>query len=102
MIKPKLWKGNDLEGHWEFTLKVDGVRGLRDKDGNIVSRSGKPLHNLDHTTHTDFEVYAYSWERSVSMVRTHDSTPVDDWHIYSLDPLDKRLNLSLHINPTAD
>ena len=59
MIKPKPWKGNDLKGEWVSTYKLDGVRMLRDEDGKPVSRSDKPLYNLDHISLdiTDAEIF---------------------------------------------
>lgn len=102
MIKAKLWQGNDLKGVWLFTLKVDGVRGLKKEDGTVVSRKGKPLHNLDHVPYTDFEVYTGSWETTVSDVRTHKGEPVALEHIYSLDPIDERLCIGNVDNPTKE
>ncbi len=93
MIKAKPWNGKDLKGEWEITLKIDGVRMLRDEDGKPVSRSGKPLYNLDHVPPeiTDAEIFCKDWETSVSMVRTHDAEPVPLECVYSLSPLDERL-----------
>lgn len=101
MIKPKLWNNKDLRGDWLFTLKVDGVRGLRMEDGSVVSRAGKPLYNLDAVIYKDFEVFTGSWEDSVSRVKTHIGEPLQDAFIYSLDPLDCRLELYTRTNPTA-
>lgn len=103
MIKPKLWDGKDLKGTWDFTLKLDGVRMLRDSEGNPVSRSGKPLYNLNSVPDdiVDAEVYNTDWETSVSLVRTKDSTPVPRWFVYSLNPLDPGLLRGVHEDPTA-
>lgn len=103
MIKPKLWNGKDLKGEWEVTLKLDGVRMLRDEDGNPVSRSGKPLHNLQNVPAeiTDAEIFCQDWETSVSLVRTHDAASVPLGCVYSLEPLDTRLCLTLLQNPRA-
>lgn len=101
MIKPKLWKGINLTGMWQITYKVDGVRMLRDEEGNPVSRAGKPLYNLqDVPSHiTDAEIYCKDWETSVSMVRTREGSPVLLECVYSLDPLDCRLNLGIERDP---
>lgn len=103
MIKAKNWKGNDLKDEWEVTLKIDGVRMLRDEDGNPVSRAGKPLHNLQNVPAeiTDAEIFLKDWETSVSAVRTHDSTPVTEDMVYALDPLDERLVLATWTDPEA-
>lgn len=105
MIKSKLWKGEDLKGQWEVTLKIDGVRMLRDDAGNPVSRSGKPLYNLDHLPKeiTDAEIYAGDWERSISLVRTSvNGRPVRMEHVYPLDPIDDRLAMGTYEDPTSE
>lgn len=104
MRKSKLWQGVDLKGNWDFTLKIDGVRMLRDSSGNPVSRSGKPLYNLTNVPKeiTDAEIYKDNWETSVSMVRssvTGKPVPLDC--VYPLDPPDDRLNLGTYADPTA-
>jgi len=104
-IKPKLWKGNNLKGTWEVSLKIDGVRMLRDGQGKPISRNGKPLYNLDHIPKdiSDAEIYCGNWEDTVSLVRTKEFREVkDDW-VYPLYPnLDERLFLDLVKDPTAD
>jgi len=94
--KAKPWKGNDLKGIWSITLKIDGARMLRDSEGNPVSRAGKPLYNLSlvDKSITDAEIYNQNWETSMSLVRTkNNGSPVDPSYVYSLDPLDSRLDL---------
>lgn len=104
MIKPKPWKGNDLKGEWVSTYKLDGVRMLRDEDGKPVSRSGKPLYNLDHISSdiTDAEIYSKNWETSVSLVRTKNGSPIPVDCVYSLDPIDPRLNPLTWTDPSAN
>jgi len=104
-IKPKLWKEKPLTGNWDFTLKIDGVRMLRDIGGHPVSRSGKPLYNLGHISKAivDAEVYAGDWESSISLVRTSvNGSPVPEDTVYSLHPLDPRLILGTYENPTVE
>jgi len=101
MIKPTLWDGEDLEGEWEVTLKLDGVRALI-KDGIALSRSNKPLYNLEHLPNGDYEIYCGTWEDSVSAVRTKDGSYVDHSNAYSLDPIDETLVYTTVENPTAD
>lgn len=103
-IKAKPWKGEDLKGTWEITLKIDGARMLRDSNGNPVSRAGKPLYNLDliDKSITDAEIYKQNWETSMSMVRTkNNGSPVDPSCVYSLDPLDPRLFCGALTNPNS-
>lgn len=100
MIKPKLWKGNDLQGTWTVSRKIDGIRALK-IGKKVVSRNGKPLYNLDHLSFVDVEVFCGTWEETVSAVRTMSSTAVPKKNIYSLDPLDKRLFISDVVDPSA-
>lgn len=103
-IKPKLWKGNDLKGCWLITYKIDGVRMLRDEDGKPVSRSGKPLYNLDHVSKgvTDAEIFYTDWESSVSLVRTKDAEPVKRDHVYPLNMHDPRLIVGVFDSPIKE
>lgn len=105
MIKPKFWTGGDLKGTWHITLKIDGVRMLRDDKGNPVSRSGKPLYNLDHISKdiTDAEIYGGDWESSISLVRTSvNGSPVPNDRVFSLDPIESRLDLGHYEDPTEE
>lgn len=102
MNKATNWSGQDLVGTWLLTLKVDGVRALRaSPEAPVLSRAGKPLHNLDHIPFLDAEVFFKSWEQSVSMVRTIDGDPVPAECVYSLDPLDDRLVMLQLTDPSA-
>jgi len=99
------WKGDDLKGTWEFTRKIDGARMLRDSEGNPVSRSGKPLYNLQDVPKeiVDAEIFDTDWETSMGLVRSSvngSRVPLDK--VYSLVPLDSRLYLHTIDNPTAD
>tara|TARA_Y100001973_G_scaffold106665_1_gene186300 strand:- start:25279 stop:25923 length:645 start_codon:yes stop_codon:yes gene_type:complete len=104
MKKPKLYTGQPLEGVWEVTLKLDGVRMLRGPDGSPVSRSGKPLNNLAHVSEaiTDAEVFFKDWDTTVSLVRTKSHREVKEEWVYSLDPLDPRLFLGSVEDPSED
>jgi hypothetical protein len=103
--KAKPWNGKDLKGIWELTLKIDGARMLRNDKGKPVSRADKPLYNLEGVpkTITDAEIYNGSWETSMGLVRRSvNGSPVPLTHVYSLDPLDPRLEIGLYENPTAE
>lgn len=106
MIKPIPWKGNDLSGVWTVTRKLDGVRMLRDSAGLPVSRSGKPLHNLETIPGSieDAEIFSSSWEESVSLVRTLDGRAVDLSCVYSLSTgsLDPRLFIKNVTDPSKE
>lgn len=104
-VKAKPWKGKDLKGPWLITRKLDGARMLRDAEGNPVSRAGKPLYNLDHIPATikDAEIYAGNWEDSMSLVRSSvNGSPVPLECVYSIDPPDPRLVITLLNNPTVE
>lgn len=115
MIQPKLWNGNDLTGAWHVTIKIDGVRALW-VDGAWQSRAGKPLLNIPHpvfATKTemwwpgdDCELYLGSLADSVRACRTKhlkpDTPRITHEHLYSLDPIDKRLDLGLVKDPPAE
>lgn len=103
---PVPWKDKDLKGAWQFTIKIDGVRMLRDIEGNPISRNGKPLYNLEHIPEEiyDAEIFYGDWETSISHVRSSvtDVGPVTPEFVFSLFPtVDKRLDLGIYTNPTA-
>lgn len=101
MIKCKAWQGQDLTGAWDVYRKLDGVRALR-VAGKVVSRKGKPLHNLAHLRFTDAEVWLGDWDKTVSAVRTSSrATTVRQADVYQLDPPDKRLFVDSVEHPTA-
>lgn len=126
MIKPTLWGGKALTGVWHVTIKIDGVRALWEEvqglpDGLThmwMSRAGKPLYNIpapsvsiQHGNEfwhpgTDCELYLGSLKDSVRACRTKhikpDTPVIGHEHLYSLDPLDKRLDLGLVQDPTAE
>lgn len=98
--KPKPWNGKDLQGDYQVTAKIDGVRALV-KDGNAVSRAGKPLYGLSSFPDGDYEIFDKDWATSVSLVRTRTAHDVALTYGYSLDPLDPRLDLGSVRDPTA-
>lgn len=105
-IKAKTWKGQDLKGDWLLTKKIDGVRVLKNEAGELVSRNGKPLYNMNHLKELihDHEVFFNSWNETVSMVRTHNGPCVSADCLYDLRPdhLDSRLVIGWVSNPSAE
>lgn len=102
-IKASPNKGKDLKGTWQLTLKIDGARMLRRPDGTPVSRADKPLYNLEHISKEikDAEIFDNNWETSMGLVRRSvNGSPVCPTKVYSLDPLDPRLDLGTHEAPT--
>lgn len=98
------WNGQDLKGEWEFTIKVDGVRMLRNELGEPVSRANKPLYNLGGIPSylTDCEIFLGSFKETISAVRSSTKeiyVPVKC--AYSLSPLDPRLYVGKFTDPTV-
>jgi ATP-dependent DNA ligase len=100
-INPKAWHRCDLEGTWEVTKKIDGIRALVSSAG-AFSKRGKPLLHLENVKDGDYEVFIGSWGATSSILRSHDSDPIRPEYLYSLDPVDKRLQLGMIDDPTAD
>jgi len=97
--------GKTLKGRWEVTYKIDGVRAMRNADGDVVSRNGKPLYNLDHLDFTDAEIFRENWETSVSLVRTQSFKEITQADVYELgyNDYDARLELGIWItDPTHE
>ncbi len=96
VIRAKNWKGDDLAGDWQLTLKIDGVRVLVN-ESIATSRTGKPLWNVPHDLPDgDYECYLGNFKDTISRVKTHNH-PAGDIsleHFYSLDPLDSRLQFN--------
>lgn len=86
--------GAKLKGLWKITWKIDGVRAMRNADGKVVSRNGKPLYNLDHLEFKDAEIFRKDWETSVSLVRTQSPQAIYQDDVYELgySTYDKRLD----------
>ena len=100
-IKAKDWKGDDLTGTWEVSVKIDGVQAIC-TNGDWLSRSGKWLWNLPPMPEGIYEVYLGSWERSVSACRTHSGSPIPADALYQLEPaLDPRLYKATRDDLTA-
>jgi hypothetical protein len=90
-VKFRTYKGETLHDAL-VTLKIDGVRAHATPQG-VMSRAGKPLHNVTLPEGVMVaEIYCGSWEATVSAVRTHNSAPVSQQHVYKLQPeIDERL-----------
>lgn len=93
--------GQSLKGVWQVSRKIDGVRALKHPTLGYISRNGKPLYNLEGCEGDDVEIFHNSWNDTISLVRTKDGEPVPQEYVYSLDPLDPRLDLGAIPNPDA-
>lgn len=109
MIKAKTWKGNSLEGVWEFTFKIDGVRALWNGT-EWRSRKDLPLYNMPpYAGFPDVEVYCeterntsiQNYKQTIEKIRAStQDRPIDKSCLYSLSPLDARLHHANIINPS--
>ncbi len=73
------------------TLKIDGVRGIKNADG-WLSRAGKPLYNLPDMPDGEYEIYLGHFKNSISACRTHDGLPISPMCLFELFPnIDPRL-----------
>ncbi|CAM0008786.1 hypothetical protein VPHK436_0038 [Vibrio phage K436] len=87
--------GQILEGEWMVTLKIDGIRYVRNQLGVPWTRGGKPaLPQVEacFPAHMhDCELFRQDWSTSMSLkAATIQPTPDD---FYSLNPIDQRLIL---------
>jgi len=92
-MKIKVWDGGDIQEYCLATIKRDGVQCFL-KDGVVVSRKLKPLHNIPAGLLTDgvaYECFTGSFEGSVSLVKTiNGSRLANRGDLYSLFPPDPR------------
>lgn len=102
-MKFQVWDGEDLEGIWEVSTKLDGVRCHKTPDG-VVSRSGKPLYNIPDFDGEVAEVYCGSFRETIIRTRTKNHPePIKLDEIYVLEPtMDKRLFIAEWEDPTRD
>ena len=98
-----VWEKNDLEGEWEFSIKIDGIRCHLVNDKHF-SRKMLPLYNITQKDFVVAEIYCGSLDSTISKVRSSKKVNlVKDEEIYSLYPvIDERLNLGKHLNPTKE
>lgn len=101
-IKATYWTGEELQGIWEVTYKIDGIRAIRGVDGNYYSRSSKPVLHTELATLTDMEIFLGDWNTTSSRVNTKDGEPIPPQFFYSLAPIDKRLFVGTVSNPTSE
>jgi hypothetical protein len=95
-----LWNNQDLQGTWEFSRKIDGVR-VHHFDGESVSRSNKPLYNIPPLPNGIYEAFDKNWETIVGAVRRHTGPLLDKSLFYSLNPIDPRLFVGNFVDPLA-
>lgn len=119
--KVHTWKGDALKGRWHVTIKIDGVRALWRPPvinkptgeeftlGGWFSRAGTILNNVpapeDRSFQHNCELYLGSLKETNRAWRTiklkPDTPRIRPEHLYSLDPIDRRLDLGFVQDPTA-
>lgn len=113
--KAKTWPVKDLQGIWEVSYKIDGVRAFFSKEKGWSSRKNKPVYNLPTLSEDGppegYEAYNYSSSRSsdqnfkatIQAVRAKNiqSRALGMECLYSLCPVDKRLQLPAINNPSV-
>jgi DNA ligase-1 len=104
----KKWDNQALQGIWEISIKIDGVRVLI-KDGQVLSRAGKVLHGLReascHLTEGDYEFFLGDFKNTISITRNHTIKHWDEIKegFYRLLPtVDERLLVGLFLDPTKE
>lgn len=111
------WNGEDLKGEWRVTIKIDGVRAVWWPGSSVDnfsgrgwwSRANKPLLNVPPPANpnrpANCELFLGSLKDTVRACRTlhlkPDTPRILPEHLYSLDPIDPRLDLSFVYDPTA-
>ena len=104
-MKIESWKGNDLEGPWLVTYKIDGVRAFLRPTG-AFSRKDKPLYNLTSYLPSkgerDVEVFLGTFKESIQGTRTQSTMLILPEHLYDLNPIDARLTGPKLTDPTAE
>lgn len=98
-------EGLDMTGTWEISLKIDGIRYIRNKDRVPCTRQGTPA--LSHVAVTmpqhmdDCELFRKDWSTSMSLKAGTIDVCSTDW--YSLYPTDDRLIINREaVNPTHE
>lgn len=102
-MKFKNWNKEDLQGEWEFSIKIDGVR-CHNINGQHLSRKNKPLHNIPKIDFEIAEIFCGSFKKTIENTRTFtkEKTILEE-HIYPLHPIiDNRLIIGTFNNPTKE
>lgn len=91
-----------LTGVWEVSKKIDGVQAIFN-DKEVLSRSGKPLYNLDMYRESgvrgEYEIYLGDFKRSLQAVRTKSKVmEIPFTALFKLNPVDDRLKMGIVIN----
>ena len=97
----KSYKWTQLEGKYLITLKIDGIQVIKSRKG-MVSRAGKPLHNVPDFPGTKAEVFLGSFKKTFSAVRSKKPMHVPLSAVFTLEPMDKRLIVCTMDSPSPE
>ena len=108
--KATYWEeGTELKGKWLILRKIDGVRMIRNKFRQVMSRDEKPLFNGSHLEFDDAEFFIKDWNTSVSVARTarhedYNILNITQDNVYELSDgkWDKRLFICELTDPTNE
>lgn len=101
--KVDYYDGQNLNGDWLVTYKIDGVRLLRGRDGKVYTRNGKRMPNADRLPVSDCEYFAGDWNESVSQLRNESrASECTGNNCYKLSPIDPRLVVGIYTNIHKD
>lgn len=95
-----------LKGVCHIYIKMDGIRAIRNKDGEVWSRNSKPLGHCDHLEFKDAEIFRNSWNETHSILSTIEppAVPLTQENVYELSDgfVDKRLHLGWARDPSNE
>lgn len=96
MKKLKLYAGQPVKE--SIAIKLDGIQAMLNEAGDVVSRSGKPLYNIDPSlleAGKKYEIFHTSFKITDSILSTHiHKIKIQEEHVYEIWPsTDERLIL---------
>lgn len=95
-----------IKGRCELYIKIDGIRAIRNKSGEVWSRNSKPLPHCDHLQFKDAEIFRGSWNETSSILGRIDppTVPLSQENVYELSDgnVDKRLYIGWCKDPSNE
>lgn len=95
-----------LRGRCEFYIKIDGIRAIRNKNGDVWSRNSKAIPHCNHLKFKDAEIFRNSWNETSSILGSiaPPAVPLTQENVYELTDgnIDKRLYLGWANNPSNE
>lgn len=95
-----------LTGTFDVFIKIDGIRAIKNKDGQAWSRDSKPILHVSHLDFKDAEIFRGSWNETSSILGSNEppAVPLTQENVYELSDgcVDKRLHLGRCTNPSNE